>query len=134
MINPFDLEKKRELLFEAEPADQLSHALEILSGLPNLSAARADRPHTLEIRYNLRDYTLEALEHALEQEGFRLDHSFLHNVGRNVIYYCEDTTRHNMEIPDHVTKKNEKGIFIEKHGQHSHKEHAGIPPDLREYE
>lgn len=134
MISPFDLEKKRELLFEAEPADQLSHALEILSGLPNLSAVRAANAHTLEIRYNLRDYTLEGLEHALEQEGFHLDHSFLHNVGRNIIYYCEDTTRHNMEIPDHVTKKNEKGIFVEKHGQHPHKEHAGTPPDLREYE
>ncbi|OGT24137.1 MAG: hypothetical protein A3K00_02085 [Gallionellales bacterium RIFOXYD2_FULL_52_7] len=134
MINPFDLEKRRELLFATEPAGQVARALEILNGLPNLLAVRTVKDSAMEIRYNLRDYTLEDLERALEQEGFHLDHSFLHNVGRNVIYYCEDTTRHNMEIPDHVTKKNEKGVFVEKHGQHLHKEHVGIPPDSREYE
>ena len=84
--------------------------------------------------YNLRDYTLAGLEHALDQEGFHLDHSFLHNVSRNIIYYCEDTTLHNMEIPTHVTKKNEKDLFVEVHEQHTHDEHASIPPKLRRYE
>lgn len=134
MINPFDLEKQRELWFTIEPADQTARALAILSGLPNLKAAHTPKAHVLEIRYNLRDYTLEGLEHALEQEGFLLDHSFLHHVGRNIIYYCEDTTRHNMEIPDHLTKKNEKGIFVEVHDQHLHKNHADILPELREFE
>ncbi len=134
MINPFDLEKHREICFATTPAGQAARALEILGGLPKLKASATSRSEVIEIRYNLRDYTLEGLEQALEHEGFKLDHSFLHHVGRNVIYYCEDTTRHNMEIPDHVTKKNEKDIFIGVHGQHSHKNHSGIPPEQREFE
>jgi len=134
MINSFDLEKRRELLFTAEPADQVTRALAILSGLPDLKADRAPAAYTLEIIYNLRDYTLEDLENALEKEGFYLDHSFLHNIGRNIIYYCEDTIRHNMEIRGHVTKKNEKELFVEVCGQHLHQEHAAKPPEQREFE
>lgn len=134
MINPFDLEKHRELWFASETVGQVERALTILSGLPNLKAERGSKPHVLEIRYNLREYTLAGLERALEQEGFLLDHSFLRSVGRNVIYYCEDTSLHNMEIRGHVTKKNESEVFVEVHGQHLHQEHAGRPPELREYE
>lgn len=132
MINPFDLDKKRELWFTT--ADQVARALTILSGLPNLTAFHTPKAHVLGIHYNLRDYTLAGLEHALEQEGFHLDHSLLHQVGRNIIYYCEDTSRHNMEIRGHVTKKNETEVFVGVHGQHMHNEHAGKPPELREYE
>ena len=129
-----DLEKRRELLFTAEPAFQVDRALAILSGLPKLKASRADKPHALEVSYNLKDYTLAGLELALEQEGFVFDRSFLHQMDRNIIYYCEDTGRHNMEIKSHVTKKNEKEVFVEVSGQHMHHEHAVIPPELREYE
>lgn len=134
MINPFDLEKKRELLFAPEPADQASRALTILSGLQNLKVFPTPKFNVLEIHYNLRDYTLAGLEFALENEGFHLDHSFLHHVGRNIIYYCEDTSRHNMEIRGHITKKNEKEVFVEVCGHHMHNEHAIKPPELREFE
>jgi hypothetical protein len=129
-----DLEKRRELVFTAEPADQENRALTLLEGLPNLKIARSDKPHTLEVSYNLKDYTLSGLEQALELEGFSLDHSFLHQISRNIIYYCEDTARHNMEIPSHITKKNEKDVFVEVGAHHMHREHAGIPPDMREFE
>ena len=134
MTSAFDLEKRRELLFAPEPVDQAVRAQAILNGLPNLQAGPILSPCSLEIRYNLRDYTLEDLERALEREGFHLDHSFLHNVGRNVIYYCEDTCRHNMEIRGHLTKKNEKELFIEVSSHHPHQELAIKPPDLREFE
>ena len=129
-----DLEKRRELLFAPEPADQVIRALAILSGLPNLEAAASEKAHTLEIRYNLRDYTLENLERALEQEGFALDHSFLHHVARNIIYYCEDTCRHNMESRGHLTKKVEKELFVEVSAHHLHHENAGLPPEQRGFE
>lgn len=134
MINPFDLEKRRELVFTSEPADQVNRALEILNGLPDIKAERTDNANMLSIRYNLRNYTLAGLEHALTLEGFKLDHSFLHHVARNIIYYCEDTSLHNMEIRGHVTKKNEKDVFAEVSGQHPHNDLAGKPPDLREFE
>lgn len=134
MMNPFDLEKKRELLFSTEPTGQAERALTILSGLANLKACASSRAHAVEIQYNLQNYTLAGLEHALEQEGFQLDQSFLHHVGRNIIHYCEDTSRHNMEIRGHITKKNEKEVFVGIGGQHSHTDPAGKPPALREYE
>ncbi|MFA6063204.1 MAG: hypothetical protein WC736_11475 [Gallionella sp.] len=134
MINPFDLDKQRELVFANEPAHQAVRALAILSGLPNMHAFSSAKPNVVVIQYNLRDYTLASLEHALEHEGFQLDHSFLHHVGRNIIYYCEDTTRHNMEIRDHVTKRNEKDVFVGLQSQHPHHEHAGKPLAQREFE
>lgn len=134
MINPFELEKKRELYFTTEPENQVARALVILSGLPNLTAFHTPKAHVLGVHYNLRDYTLAGLEHALEEEGFQLDHSFFHQVSRNVIYYCEDTSRHNMEIRGHVTKKNESVVFVGVHGQHSQNASASRPPELREYE
>lgn len=134
MINPFELMKKREIRFMPEPADQAKCALMILSGLPDLKVIQTPVPHILEIHYNLCDYTLAGLEHALEQEGFLLNHSFLHHIGRHLVYYCEDTSRHNMEIRGHITKKNEKEVFIGVHEQHVHPDLAGKPPELREYE
>ncbi|MDD4946258.1 MAG: hypothetical protein PHF75_01065 [Gallionella sp.] len=133
MINPFDLDKHREILFTPEPADQVERALKLLCGLSKLSAALSLKPNCVEVQYNLRDYTLAGLERALTAEGFKLDHSFLHTVGRNIIYYCEDTTLHNLETPTHVTKKNEKDVFVEVHDQHI-SEHELIPPKLQRYE
>lgn len=134
MINPFDLEKQRELVFAVEFADQVPRALAILSGLPNLRVSPTPKVHVLTLHYNLRNYTLSGLEHALEQEGFHLDRSFLHQISRNVVYYCEDTSLHNMEIRGHLTKKNESEVFVGVHEQHLHKAHAAKPPELREYE
>ncbi len=134
MINPFDLDKHRELVFSAESADQVKRAFTILSGLPDLQVFHTPKAHILEIRYNLREYTLSGLEHALEKEGFHLDHSFLHQIGRNVIYYCEDTSLHNLEIRGHITKKNESDVFVGVHEQHLHRDHAYQPPQQREYE
>jgi uncharacterized membrane protein len=92
----------------------------LLFGLPAVSAAgEADQL---------------GLEHALEQEGFLLKHSFLHHIARHLVYYCEDTARHNMEIRGHVTKKNEKEVFIGVHEQHVRPDLAGKSPELREYE
>ncbi|MDX8378746.1 MAG: hypothetical protein R8K48_01700 [Gallionella sp.] len=129
-----ELEKCRELLFTAEPSDQASRAFTLLSGLADLQVELSNSPHALTIGYHLRNYTLASLEHALEHEGFQLEHTFLHQIGRNIIYYCEDTARHNMEIRGHPTKKNEKDVFVEVSSHHPHKEHVIKPPELREFE
>ncbi len=134
MINPFDMEKHREILFAAEPDDQVNRALAILNDLPHLKVLLTGKSRALDVYYNLRDYTLSGLENALEQEGFVLDHSFMHHVGRNIIHYCEDTCRHNMEIRGHVTKKNEKDVFVEVGSHETHHEYAARPPQQREYE
>jgi hypothetical protein len=134
MINPFDLDKKRELKFLSEPAGQAARALDILNGLGNLKVFNMTKPNCLEIHYNLCDYTLSGLERALEKEGFLLDKGLLHSVARNLVYYCEDTSLHNLEIRGHITKKNETQVFLGVSGTHTHQEQSARPPELREYE
>lgn len=133
MINPFELDKQRDIVFSNEPPEQLEQAYLLLSGLPNCKVEYGNTPNTLRVTYNLHNYTLEGLENALTEEGFHLDHSLLHSIGRKVIYYCEDTTCHNMEIPVHPTKKNEREVFVKAYDQQPHGDHDDIPPELREY-
>ncbi|HXU92138.1 MAG TPA: hypothetical protein VFP33_00630 [Gallionella sp.] len=133
MINPFELDKQRDIVFSDGQPEQLEQAYLLLSGLPGCKVAYGDGPNTLQVSYNLRDYTLEGLENALIEEGFHLDQGLLHSIGRKVIYYCEDTTCHNMEIPVHPTKMNEREVFVKAYDQQPHGDHDDIPPELREY-
>ena len=133
MINPFELDKQRDIVFTAEPPDQLERALVLLSGLPNCKVELGSQPNSLRVSYNLRDYTLEGLEEALTEQGFELDHGMLHGIGRKVIYYCEDTTCHNMDIPTHPTKKNEREVFVQAYDHKPHGDHDDTPPELRDY-
>lgn len=133
MINSLELEKQRDLVFAPEPADQVARAFLLLEGLPDIKLEHTQNANTLRVRYNLENYTLEGLERALEKEGFQFDHSLLHSIGRKIIYYCEDTSRHNMDIPDHPTKMREKEIFIKAYDQHLHGDHDDTPPELRKY-
>ncbi len=131
MNDPFELDKQREIVFSTEPPGQLERALPVLHGLQNCKVEIVD-DHTLRVSYNLHDYTLEGLETALTEEGFLLDHSMLNNIGRKIIYYCEDTACHNMDIPTHPTKKNERDVFVKAYDQTPHGDHDDLPPELRE--
>ena len=139
MINPFESNKQREIVFasgdadQPVPANQVEQAYLLLAGLPNCEVERTGNPNSLLVRYSLENYTLEGLEHALEKEGFQLDHSLLHSIGRQVIYYCEDTACHNMDIPDHPTKMREKEVFVKVYDNHLHGDHDDTPPESRKY-
>ncbi len=134
MINPGDMHKQRELVFAAEPHDQIMQAYMLLDGLAGCKVSRSDKPNTLIVAYSLEHYTLAGLERALTEQGFALDNSLLHRAARQVIYYCEDTELHNMDVPDHPTKKREKEIFIQAYDHHLHGDHdETTPPELRRY-
>ncbi len=133
MINPFELHKQRDIVFNAEPAGQLARAYKVLSGLPDCKVEYGENPDTLRVSYSLANYTLEGLEKALIEQGFELDHSLLHNVGRKIIYYCEDTACHNMDIPEHPTKQNQREVFVKVYEQKPHGDHDDTPPELRRY-
>jgi len=133
MVNSIELNKRREIAFSAEPPGQIERAYQLLSGLPDCTVEYGDTPHTLRVSYNLHNYTLEGLEAGLTEEGFHLDHSVLHSIGRKVIYYCEDTTCHNLDIPLHPTKKNEREVFVKAYDHVQHGDHDDTPPELREY-
>lgn len=133
MVNTFELNKQREIVFGAEPAGQLAKAHQLLSGLPGCKVEYGKDPNTLRISYNLADYTLEGLEQALIKEGFTLDHSsLLSSIERKIIYYCEDTICHNMDTPVHPTKKNERDVFVKAYEHESHGDQDDTPPELRD--
>lgn len=133
MSDVFELEKHREIVFSAEPPGQMARAYELLSGLPDCKVEYGNGPNTLRITYNLHHYTLNGLEEGLTEEGFQLDHSPLHSIGRQVIYYCEDTACHNLDIPVQSTKKNQREVFVKVYDQELHGDHDDTPPELREY-
>src|SRR5674476_158721 len=91
MIESVELNKQRDIVFDAESFGQIERAYLLLSGLPDCKVEYGDASNTLRIAYNLRHYTLEGLESGLINEGFQLDDSPLHAIGRKIIYYCEDT-------------------------------------------
>ncbi len=133
MTDSVELNKQRDIVFDAESSGQIKRAYLLLSGLPDCKIEYGDAPDTLRVSYNLRHYTLEGLENGLMEEGFKLDHSTLHNIGRKVIYYCEDTICHNLDIPTHPTKKNEREVFVKAYSQQPHGDHDDTPPELRDY-
>ena len=133
MLDSPELDKRREIVFSAEPAGQLDRAYQLLSGLPQCNVEYGDSPNTLIVSYNLRHYTLNGLEDGLTEEGFHLDHSPLHSIGRKVIYYCEDTACHNLDIPSHPTKMSEREVFVKAYEHQPHGDHDDTPPELREY-
>lgn len=134
MVNASELNKQRDIVFAAEPPGQLEKAFLLLSGLANCTVKYGDAPNTLQVSYSLAYYTLEGLEQALTNEGFILDHdSLLSSIERKIIYYCEDTICHNMDIPVHPTKKNERDVFVKAYEQESHGDQDDTPPELRDY-
>jgi hypothetical protein len=133
MIDSPELNKQRDIVFSAEPPGQIARAYQLLSGLPGCNVEHVDTPHTLRVSYSLRRYTLEGLENGLTEEGFHLDHNPLHSIARQIIYYCEDTLCHNLDIPVYPTKKNAREVFVKAYDHELHGDHDDTPPELRDY-
>ncbi len=133
MTDAVELDRQRDIVFSPEFPGQVARACQLLSGLPDCKVEYGDSPNTLRVAYNLHHYTLDGLEAALTEEGFHLDHSTVHRIGRQIIYYCEDTARHNLDIPSHSTKDNEREIFINVYNHEPHGDHDDTPPELRDY-
>lgn len=133
MTDSFELDKQHDIVFSTEPPGQVERAYRLLAGLSDCKVEFSNTPNALRVSYNLHNYTLEGLENGLAAEGFQLDNSMLHSIARKVIYYCEDTICHNLDIPLHPTKKNEREVFVEAYDQKAHGDHDDTPPELRDY-
>ncbi len=133
MINPFELQKERLLIFSDDPPNQLFQAYLLLIGLENFRVDIGPRPNSLSIRYSVQHYSLEALEKALSREGFRLEHSLLDKIRNQLIHYCEDVQYHNLKTPEPRTKNNAQEIFVKAYDLHPHGNHDDTPKELREF-
>lgn len=105
-MNPFEIQKKRELIFDDTEPEQIIQAYTLLSGLENIRVAHGNRPDSLVIHYSLEHYSLEGLEKAFVKEGFRFkEKNWREKLRDALINYCEDVQYHNLRTPEHPTKK-----------------------------
>jgi hypothetical protein len=133
VINPFELQKQRLLVFSDEPVDQLFAAYMLLVGLENFYVEMGPQPNCLLIRYSVEHYSLEALEKALTREGFHLEYRLLDKVKKHLIHYCEDVQYHNLKTPEPRTKNNAQEIFVKAYELHPHGNYDDTPIELREF-
>lgn len=133
MINPFELQKKRKLFFKDTPADQVEQAYLLLSSMDNLKVHRGDDATSLVIYYSIEHYTHEGLKCALIKEGFQFKESLLRRVLYLIVHYCEDVQQHNLNEPEHHTKKNEAGVFAKAYDHHSQHHHDSTSKQDGEY-
>ncbi len=124
--------RTRELRFKVLPRGQTEYALRALGGLKGVTVEPGPRERTLTIRYSVADHTLESLETALREAGFTLENSLYMKLLRALVYFSEETQRHNLMSPGRLLKQSNK-VYIQAWDRHLHGDHDETPPDLREY-
>lgn len=130
MAAPCDIQKRRELAFHDLPPGQAERALALLTGLPGLAVSRQSEL-VLVIEYKVCDYTLEAIEDALCQQGFHLDGSLLVRIRRALVHYSEHIQLQNMGQPEVRTKNYQ--AFVEAWNHRQHGDHDETPEEWRQY-
>ena len=78
------------------------------------------------------EFSLEFLEDALREAGFHLDNSLYAKLVRAVVYFCEETQRHNLESPERLIKKSDE-VYVKVYDRHPHGDHDDTPVEFREY-
>lgn len=130
-MRPCDLEKNREIVFNALPAGQAARALSLLQGMEGLEVAAGENPNHLQVRYHVCEYTLEGLETALTSQGFHLDNSLLTKLKRALAYFCENVQRGNVEANEPDIKSQQ--AFMKVYEHHLHGDRDETPEEWRDY-
>ncbi|MFN3987173.1 MAG: hypothetical protein ACK4KV_16885 [Rhodocyclaceae bacterium] len=125
--------KEREIRFGSCPPGQFPQALQSLRMLKGLQVREsAGSPLTLTVRYSVLDYSLEMIEDGLRDAGFHLDNSLYSRLVRALVYFCEETQRHNLLSPERLIKKSNE-VYVKVYDQHPHGDHDDTPVELRDY-
>ncbi len=124
--------KQRELRFKALPPGQVEQALAALRLLDGVQVERGAGALMLLVRYSVLDYSFEAIEDGLRDAGFALDNTLYMKLVRALVYFCEETQRHNLLSPERLLKQSNE-VYIQAWHHHAHGDHDDAPPELREY-
>ena len=130
-MRPCDLEKKREIVFNALPAGQTARALSLLQGMDGLEVAAGEQANHLWVRYHVCEYTLEGLEAALGSQGFHLDNSLLSKLKRALAYFSESVQRGNVAANEPDIKSQQ--AFMKVYEHHLHGDSDDTPEEWRDY-
>lgn len=126
------LSKTREVRFKNLPHGQAERAWRALSLIKGLQVERSTHPLYLVVRYSVLDHSLETIETALRTGGFVLDDGLYSKLLRALIYFSEETQRHNLESPERLIKQSHE-VYVQAWGQHAHGDHDETPQELRDY-
>lgn len=126
------IDKQREIRFVSLPPGQAERALRPLRLLKGLRVSVGERPDSLVVSYSVLDYSLETLENGLREAGFHLDNSLYMRLMRTLVYFCEETQRHNLESPERLIKQSNE-VYVTVYDQHPHGDHDDTPAEFREY-
>lgn len=127
------LVKQREIRFRPMPPGQTEKALGALQRLKGLKVRPSvTRALALEIEYSVIDFSLELIENALRDAGFHLDNSLYVKLVRALVYFTEETQRHNIASPERLIKQSNE-VYIKVYDQHPHGDHDDTPIELRDY-
>ena len=95
-----DFTKDREIRFTRSltKADQAEKAVQLLIDITGIDHAVPVRPNILQVRYDVREITLQMLESALVNVGFTLHNNVSIRFKRELIAYCEGAMRSRLDI------------------------------------
>ncbi|MDR1709365.1 MAG: hypothetical protein LBS70_06555 [Candidatus Accumulibacter sp.] len=130
---PKPIRKERLIRFAEFPPGQLAEAADFLGGLDGLEAAPRPAERVILVAYDLHEHSLEELEAALEDKGFRLECSLLNKLIRALVYYSEDIEIHNLDAPRRLLKNPPNEAYTHAWSLHPHGDHDDTPPEWREY-
>ena len=126
------VEKRREIRFRPFPPGQVDQAFRSLRMLKGVKVERGERGDTLVLQYSVLGFTLEIIETALVDAGFHLDQSLYSKLRRALVYFVEETQRHNLLSPERLIKQSNE-VYIQVYDQHLHGDHDETPLELREF-
>jgi hypothetical protein len=122
--------KHREIRFGKLPPGQVERAYMLLSRLERIEVAPGLLSHSVAVWYDIEDHTMEALETALRDAGFKLDCALYAKLIRALVYYSEETQLRNMHGPQRLLKKSHE-VYSKAWEHHPHGDHDETPPELR---
>lgn len=129
-----DLIKTREIHFHnVDPSvNNARDALSLLVDTHGIGDICALTDDCIQVSYDLRQVTLQALESALEEVGFHLDNNLLVKMKRSLFYYTEETQLVNLGH-QHDQASSTLEIFVSCYNQRKHGCRDERPEHLRHY-
>lgn len=127
-----DTRKHRELRFCKLKHWQVPEAHALLSALPRLEVGPGAQPNGIAVSYEIADHSMEALEKLLIDRGFHLENTLYCKLVRALVYFCEETERHNLGQPERLIKQSQE-VYSHAWEHHSHGDRDETPPELRDY-
>src|SRR5690606_40199823 len=109
------------------------HAWRALRMLKDLHVERSAHELGLIVRYSVLDYSMEGIEAGLREAGFVLDNSLYMKLVRALVYFTEETQRHNLLSPERLIKQSNE-VYVQAWDHQVHGDHDDTPLDLRSEE